>query len=96
MELEWDEHNEIKLGKHRLEREDVEWALQDPDALEVPARRGGPPRFEPRFALLCALTDDVIIKVVLTEREDRFRVVSAYVPSDAEVRQYWRARHHTR
>src|SRR5690242_21872707 len=72
--FDWDESNLRKIRAHRLKRADVEYALANGPILIYEQNVGG----ELRFVYYGETDAGRLLAVVLTEREGRIRVVTAY------------------
>lgn len=75
MEFDWDDANISHIANHSLETEDAEDAVLDENALDFPAHRG--PQGQRRVGVIGKTLMSKIIVVILEEREDKFRVVTA-------------------
>lgn len=75
MEFDWDDANISHIANHGLETEDAEDAVLDENALDFPAHRG--PQGQRRVGVMGKTLMSKIIVVILEEREDKFRVVTA-------------------
>jgi uncharacterized DUF497 family protein len=88
-EFEWDDAKaEVNFRKHKVRFEHAAEACEDPFAmieLEDSEDYG-----EDRFVLIGRAADGVIT-VVYTERDGRFRIISAREANDHERRNYHRA-----
>src|ERR1017187_5710886 len=72
--FDWDDNNLRKIRAHRIKRGDVEQALSNGPILIYEQAVGG----EPRFVYYGETDAGQLLAVVLTERDERIRVVTAY------------------
>ena len=72
--LDWDENNLRKIRAHRIKAEEVEQGLSNSPILIYEQDVQG----EPRYVYYCETDSERLLAVVLTERGDRIRVVTAY------------------
>ena len=86
MRFDWDPANVEHIARHKVEPEEAEEAVEDPAALPFAAHRG--PHGQPRFGVLGATEDGRVLVVVLEERQDRLRVVTARPATEAERARY--------
>ncbi len=88
--FDWDDNNLRKIRSHRLKRGEVEQALSNSPILVYEQSVGG----EPRFVYYAETDAGRLLAVVLTERHDRIRVVTAYKLDAGQKRDYfaWRLR----
>jgi uncharacterized DUF497 family protein len=83
--FDWDDSNINHIARHGLEPEDVEEALADTKRIRADAHNTP---FEKRIAIIGANTYGNIIKVVYTERENKIRVVTAYLANNRDKHRY--------
>ena len=83
--FDWDENNLRKIGAHRIKRGDVEQALSNDPILIYEQNVGG----EPRFVYYGESDRGRLLAVVLTERNDRIRVVTAYKLDAGQKKDYF-------
>ena len=86
--FDWDDHNLRKIRAHRIKRGDVEEALPNRPILIYEQNVGG----EPRFVYYGETGAGRLLAVVLTERGDRIRVVTAYKLDAGQKRDYFARR----
>ena len=86
--FDWDENNLRKIRAHRIKRGDVEQALANAPILIYEQSVGG----EPRFVYYGETDARRLLAVVLTERGDRIRVVTAYGLDAGQKRDYFARR----
>ena len=86
--FDWDDNNLRKIRAHRLKRGDVEQALSNSPILVYEQNVGG----EPRFVYYVETDAGRLLAVVLTERDDRIRVVTAYKFDAGQKRDYFARR----
>jgi len=77
VEFDWDDANVAHLERHGIDPEESEDAVLDEFALDFPAHRG--PRGQRRFGVLGKALSERILVVILEERGERVRVVTARV-----------------
>lgn len=82
MKFDWDPANIDHIARHKVEPEE---GCRTPAALPFAAHRG--PHGQPRFGVLGA-TEAGRVLVVLEERQDRLRVVTARPATEAERARY--------
>lgn len=82
MEFDWDDANVAHLERHGIDPEEAEDAVLDEFALDFPAHRG--PHGQRRFGVLGKALSGRILVLILEERGEKFRVVTARV---AEVKE---------
>jgi hypothetical protein len=87
--FEWDDHNIAHIAEHRVEPQEAEDALQDPDLVNAAPHRVPTER---RWAAIGATAAGRVLVVVYTRRDRRFRVVTAREATVAEKRRYRRDR----
>lgn len=84
MEFDWDFSNLEHIARHKVEQTEAEEAATDPAAIIAEnVHRGS--NGQRRFGLIGATEDGRVLFVVLEERRDMFRVVTAYT-AEAEDR----------
>ena len=86
--FDWDHNNLRKIRAHRLKRGEVEQALSNSPILIYEQIVGG----EPRFVYYGETDAGRLLAVVLTERDDRIRVVTAYRLDAGQKRDYFARR----
>jgi uncharacterized DUF497 family protein len=82
--FDWDDNNLRNIRAHRLKRGDVEQALSNGSILIYEQNVGG----EPRFVYYGETDAGQALAIVLTERDDRIRVVTAYKLDAGQKRDY--------
>ena len=86
--FEWDRHNLRKIRAHRVSREEAEQALlHDPIPVHEQDVDG-----ESRFVYYGETTLGRLLALVVTERNDRVRVVTAYDLDAGQRRDYFARR----
>ncbi len=86
--FDWDEDNLRKIGGHRIKRGDVEFALSNGPILIYEQNVGG----ELRFVYYGETDAGRLLAVVLTERDGRIRVVTAYKLDAGQKKDYFARR----
>ena len=86
--FDWDENNLRKIRAHRIKRGDVEEALANSPILIYEQNVGG----ESRFVYYGETHARRLLAVVLTECDDRIRVVTAYQLDAGQKRDYFARR----
>jgi len=86
--FDWDENNLRKIRAHRIKRGDVEYVLSNDTILIYEQNVGG----EPRFVYYGETNAGQLLAVVLTERDGRIRVVTAYKLDAGQKREYFSRR----
>ena len=86
--FDWDDNNLRKIRAHRLKRGDVEEALINCPILIYEQNVGG----EPRFVYYGETDGGGLLAVVLTERDDHIRVVTAYKLDAGQKKDYFARR----
>ncbi len=88
MTFEWDRNNLRKIRAHRIKREEAEQALlNDPIPVYEQDVQG-----EPRFVYYGETNAGRLLAVIVTERRDNLRVVTAYDLDAGQKRDYLRRR----
>ncbi|MBZ5727602.1 MAG: BrnT family toxin [Acidobacteriia bacterium] len=82
--FEWDENNLRKIRAHRVKRGDVEQALSN-DPILIYEQDAGE---EPRYVYYGEADSGRLLAIVLIERDDRIRVVTAYDLDAGQKRDY--------
>jgi uncharacterized DUF497 family protein len=82
--FDWDENNLRKIRAHRIRRGDVEQALSNAPILIYEQTVGE----EPRFVYYGETDTGRLLAVVLTERNGRIRVVTAYKLDAGQKKDY--------
>lgn len=86
--FEWDRYNLRKIRAHRIKREEAEQALlNDPIPIYEQEVEG-----EPRFVYYGETNAGRLLAVILSERTDDLRVVTAYDLDAGQKRDYLRRR----
>jgi len=86
--FEWDWNNLRKIRAHRIKREEAEEALRnDPIPVYEQDVQG-----DPRFVYYGETNAGRLLAVIVTERGDRMRVVTAYDLDAGQRRDYLRRR----
>jgi uncharacterized DUF497 family protein len=86
--FEWDDNNLRKIRAHRIKRGEVEEALSNSPILIYEQSVGG----EPRYVYYGESGAGRLLAVVLTEHDDRIRVVTAYNLDAGQKRDYFARR----
>ena len=86
--FDWGDDNLRKIRAHRLKRGDVEEALSNDPILIYEQSVAG----EPRFVYYGETDAGHLLAVVLTERDDRIRVVTAYKLDAGQKKDYFARR----
>jgi uncharacterized DUF497 family protein len=82
--FDWDKNNLRKIRAHRIKREEVETALSsDPILIYEQDVQG-----EARYVYYCEAASGRLLAVVLVERDDKIRVVTAYDLDAGQKRDY--------
>jgi uncharacterized DUF497 family protein len=82
--FDWDEHNLRKIRAHRIKREEVEQALSNDPILIYEQRV----EEEVRYVYYGESSIGRLLAVVITERNERVRVVTAYDLDAGQKRDY--------
>lgn len=82
--FEWDENNLRKIRAHRISSEEVEHALSNAPILVYEQDVQG----ELRYVYYCETDSGRLLAVVLTERGEQIRVVTAYALDAGQKRDY--------
>ena len=82
--FEWDRNNLRKIRAHRIKRGDVEQALSNGPILIYEQDAGE----EPRYVYYGETDSGRLLAIVLTELDDRIRVVTAYDLDAGQKRDY--------
>ena len=82
MEFDWDDANQEHIAQHDIDPDEAEDAVLDEDALDFPTHRG--PKSERRFGVLGKALSGRVLIVILEERKNKFRVVTARVAEKEE------------
>ncbi len=89
MEFEWDDRKaRSNLQLHGVSFEIAKSLWQDRNAIEIVDDRND--YGEERLIRISMASEDVLLVVVFTEREDRIRIISARRTSVNEQKQYFR------
>ena len=86
MRFDWDPANIDHIARHKIEPEEAQEAVQDPAGLPFAAHRG--PQGQPRFGVVGATEAGWVLVVILEERQERLRVVTARPATEAERARY--------
>ena len=86
--FDWDENNLREIRSHRIKRNDVEFALSNGPILIYAQNVGG----ELRFVYYGETGTGRLLAVVLTERDGRIRVVTAYELDAGQKKDYFTRR----
>ena len=86
MDFDWDFSNLEHIARHKIEPEEAEEAVDDPEAVSYAAHRG--PRGQVRFALIGETTTGRLLIVVLEPRGEQVRVVTARPAGKEERSRY--------
>ncbi len=86
MDFDWDFANLDHIARHKVEPDEVEEAVQDPDAVPYPTHRG--PQGQARYAVVGATEAGRLLVVILETRGDQARVVTARPANAVERRPY--------
>ena len=88
MEIEWD-NNKVasNLIKHKIDFEDAKNIFLDPNRLEREDKRD---YNEPRIQVI-GIVNQVVLFVVYTKRNGRYRIISARRANKNERRQYYQS-----
>jgi uncharacterized protein len=82
--FDWDEHNLRKIRAHRIKREEVEQALSNDPILIYEQRV----EEEVRYVYYGESSIGRLLAIVITERNERIRVVTAYDLDTGQKRDY--------
>jgi uncharacterized DUF497 family protein len=82
--FDWDEHNLRKIRAHRVGRAQVERALSNDPILIYEQDAGG----EPRYVYYGETDSGRLLAVVMTERREAIRVITAYDLDAGQKRDY--------
>lgn len=86
--FDWDRHNLRKIRAHRIKREEVEEALlNDPIPIYEQYVEG-----EGRFVYYGETRSGRLLAIIVTERGDNLRVITAYGLDAGQKREYLRRR----
>ena len=88
MEIEWDNNKAASnLIKHKINFEDAKNIFLDPNRLEREDKRD---YNEPRIQVI-GIVNQVVLFVVYTKRNGRYRIISARRANKNERRQYYQS-----
>ncbi|TRU49573.1 MAG: BrnT family toxin [Microcystis aeruginosa Ma_QC_Ch_20071001_S25] len=88
MEIEWDNNKAASnLIKHKIDFEDAKNIFLDPNCLEREDKRD---YNEPRIQVI-GIVNQVVLFVVYTKRNGRYRIISARRANKNERRQYYQS-----
>jgi len=88
MEIEWDNNKAaLNLIKHKIDFEDAKNIFLDPNRLEREDKRD---YNEPRIQVI-GIVNQVVLFVVYTKRNGRYRIISARRANKNERRQYYQS-----
>ena len=82
--FDWDQNNLKKIRTHRIKLEEVEQALSRDPVLIYEQDAGG----EARYVYYGETEHDRLLAIVLTERNDKIRVITAYDLDAGQQRDY--------
>jgi uncharacterized DUF497 family protein len=82
--FDWDQNNLKKLRAHRVEMEEVEQALSREPLLIYEQDANG----EARYVYYGETEGSRLLAIVLTERDDKIRVITAYDLDAGQKRDY--------
>lgn len=91
MVFDWDDSNRDHIQVHGIEPEEAEDAVLDESALNFPAHRG--PNGQKRIGILGKAYSNRILVVILEERFDKMRVVTARIANVQERNHYEKTNH---
>jgi uncharacterized DUF497 family protein len=83
--FDWDRHNLKKIKAHRLEATEVEAALSREPILIYEQEAGS----EARYVYYGETEQGRLLAMVVTERDDKIRVITAYDLDSGQKRDYW-------
>ena len=86
MQFEWDEANTSHIARHGVRTQEAEQVIQN-DPMDVEVRNGD----EKRVLQLGTTDMDRILFVVVTERGEKLRVVTAY-PASKKAQAFYHSR----
>jgi len=86
--FDWDRNNLRKVRAHRIKQVEVEQALSRDPILIYEQDADG----ERRYVYYCETARNRMIAVVLTERDDKIRVITAYDLDAGQKRDYLKRR----
>jgi uncharacterized DUF497 family protein len=87
--FEWDEHHLRKIRAHRIERTEVEQALSNDPVLIYDQTFEA----EVRYVYYGESASGRLLAVVITERREKIRVITAYDLDAGQKRDYLARRH---
>lgn len=82
--FDWDENNLKKIRAHRIEADEVEHALSREPILIYEQDAGD----ESRFVYYAETERNRLLAIILTERQDKIRVITAYDLDAGQKRDY--------
>jgi hypothetical protein len=82
MDFDWDEANLDHIERHGIDPDEAEDAVLDEFALDFPVHRG--PQGQSRFGVLGRALSRRVLVVILEERGERVRVVTARLATGEE------------
>jgi len=86
--FDWDRNNLQKIRAHRIKQVEVEQALSHDPVLIYEQEADG----EPRYVYYGETVKNRMIAVVVTERDERIRVITAYDLDAGQKREYLKRR----
>ena len=88
MEIEWDNNKATSnLIKHKIDFEDAKNIFLDPNRLEREDKRG----YDETRIQVIGIVNQVVLFVVYTQRNGRYRIISARRANKNERRQYYQS-----
>lgn len=88
MEIEWDNNKAASnLSKHKIDFEDAKNIFLDPNRLEREDKRD----YDETRIQVIGIVNQVVLFVVYTKRNGRYRIISARKANKNERRQYYQS-----
>ena len=88
MEIEWDNNKDASnLIKHKIDFEDAKNIFLDPNRLEREDKRD----YDETRIQVIGIVNQVVLFVVYTQRNGRYRIISARRANKNEQRQYYQS-----
>ena len=88
MEIEWDNNKAVSnLIKHKIDFEDAKNIFLDPNHLEREDKRD----YDETRIQVIGIVNQVVLFVVYTQRNGRYRIISARRANKNEQRQYYQS-----
>ena len=88
MEIEWDNNKAVSnLIKHKIDFEDAKNIFLDPNRLEREDKRD----YDETRIQVIGIVNQVVLFVVYTQRNGRYRIISARRANKNEQRQYYQS-----